>query len=317
MKLTKKEAQNIADNYNLGKTKNLDYFPRGWVNWNYKLETDKGIYVIKIVGGNNPIEFRKRRMKEQAGILNHLSKKKFPYEIINPIKNKRGNYLMNFKKRSLWVYHYLKGEQKKKVTKKEFQNIAKALALFHNYSKTHKVQEDFRKIFPWLRKEYKRLSTRKAKNKRDKLFLENNELFRKILEEVAKVDYGKLQANHRDFHEGNMIFNKQKVKGIIDFDGIRKAPRALDIVLSILNTSYIKHGWTKEKQKVFLKAYEKINPLTKKEKKLFYPLLIHHHLILFLWFYNEMEKNQDKAYNMMKWSSKDLKNFYKEWKQNN
>ena len=35
MKLTLREAQNIADLYDLGKVKKIKYFPSGWVNYNY------------------------------------------------------------------------------------------------------------------------------------------------------------------------------------------------------------------------------------------------------------------------------------------
>jgi Ser/Thr protein kinase RdoA (MazF antagonist) len=313
MKLTKKEAQKIADNYKLGKVKKVTYMSEGWVNWNYKLETDTGKYVVKIVGGNNSLTFRKKRMQEQANLLNHLAKNKFPYQIITPIKNKRGTHLMNFKKRSLWVYNYIEGDNNKKITKRNFQEIAKVLAIFHNHSKSFKASIDFRENFSWLKSEYKRLANIKPKNKLDKLFMENRKFLSDLLEKVSRVSYGKLQTTHRDFHGRNIIFKGEKITGIIDFDGIRKAPRVLDIAISILNTDYPKHGWNKKKQEIFLKAYEKISPLTKKEKKLIPILLIHHHILLFLWFYDGMEKNRSEAYKSMKWAIEDTKEFNEEW----
>ena len=49
-KLTKKEAQRIADLYDLGKVKSVELFSRGLVNFNYQLKTSKGTYVVRIIG---------------------------------------------------------------------------------------------------------------------------------------------------------------------------------------------------------------------------------------------------------------------------
>lgn len=309
MKLTKKETQKIADNYNLGKVKRVKYLSEGWVNWNYKVETDTGKYVIKIIGGGDmSAKYIKERFGIQKRLLDYLSNKKFPYELIKPIKDKSGRYLMNFKKRFLWTYSYLEGEQKKDVTKKELQDIAKALAIFHKDAKSFKTKEKgFERTSKWLIKDYKRLSKVKVKNKTDKLFVENREFFRDWIEKISKIDFGKMQITHRDFHENNMIFRKGEIKGIIDFDGAKNAPRVLDVALAIFNTHHKKYGWTKEKQKIFINAYEKIIPLTQKEKSFIPFLLIRHQALLFIWFYDEMEKNLDKKYSMMKQSIHEAK----------
>jgi len=50
MKLTKKEAQKIADNYDLGMVKSLNLIKKGLVNHNYILKSEKGDFIIRILG---------------------------------------------------------------------------------------------------------------------------------------------------------------------------------------------------------------------------------------------------------------------------
>ena len=50
MKLTKKEAEKICELYNLGKLKSIKLFSEGLVNYNYELKSDKGSFVVRIIG---------------------------------------------------------------------------------------------------------------------------------------------------------------------------------------------------------------------------------------------------------------------------
>ena len=314
MRLTKKEAQKIANSYKLGKIRRVTYLSSGWVNWNFKLETSSEKYVIQILGGREFDEWKKNKMKLQFEVLDYLSKRNFPYEIPLPIKNKSRRYLMKFKNRQLWIYKYIEGEQKGRLDKKEFQEIAKLTATYYKYMKDFKRKRDNGFYnFNWIFSQYKKLSKKKPKNKLDKLFVENAEFFINVLKKTQKVNYGKTIITHSDFNDANVLFKGNKVVGVIDFDNVSEAPKVQDIMISLLQTNYIRRRWENEKEKIFFREYEKILPLSKKEKSLIFPLLLKYEAILFWWFYTGMEKNRNKAYSSMMESLRETKRILKLW----
>ncbi|MCK5150155.1 phosphotransferase [Candidatus Pacearchaeota archaeon] len=314
MKLTKKEAQKIADNYNLGKVGDVKYLSEGWVNWNFKLETKKGDYVVQILGG----EFNKRKkekMKIQFQVLDFLRRKNFPYEIPKPLTNRNKTNLMKFKSKYLWVYPYLKGKTKKKLNKKEFQEIAKVMAIFHKYLRDLKIKtsRDYYD-FNWIINKYKILKKRKIKNKLDKLFIENSDFLLSILEKLEKLNYEKMILTHSDFKSSNLLFRKGKIKGILDFDNLEYAPKTKDVASSLTKAAYLGKNWNFLKQKIFLQEYKKFNSFSKKEEPLIMPVLLKDRICVFWWFYDEMKKNKDKAYNSMIKILNEINELLKEWK---
>ncbi len=315
MELNKKEAQKIADNYNLGKVKKVIYFPGGWENWNYKLETDIGKYVIQIVGGKFD-QHKRKKLALQFKLLKYLKEKDFPYEIPCPIKSRNKIYLMNLNGKGLWVYQYIVGKNKKRATKGDLQEIARITATYHKYSKDfkEKAPERFEKGFIWVLNEYKRLIKRKPKTKIDKLFLDNAGFFIKVLKEITKIDYGKAIIVHEDLNTENVLFKKNKVVGVIDFNNVSEAPRVMDIAVALRSTNYKGDMWRKDKQEIFLKEYEKYIPLSKKEKSLIIPILLYYEIGTFMWYYDGMEKNKDSLNWCMNYSIEQANKLYKEWK---
>ena len=92
--LTKNQAQLISSEYNLGKVISLTAIKWGWVNYNYQLKTNKGKFVLRIIGTEMKKEI-KNRLSTEFKVLLHLHKKGFPYAIPYPLKNKKGTYLIN------------------------------------------------------------------------------------------------------------------------------------------------------------------------------------------------------------------------------
>jgi|TARA_Y100000034_G_scaffold52609_1_gene64611 Ser/Thr protein kinase RdoA (MazF antagonist) len=314
MKLTKKEAQRIANNYRLGKIKKVIYLSEGWVNWNFKLETDNGNYVVQFVKYD---KWKIKKMMVQFKLLKFLgnTKKDFPYKIPVPIKNIRKNYLMKHKNKSLWVYDYIEGQTKKKLTKKEFQEIAKAMALYHKYI-FHFKEEPLGKYsnFNWIIEKYETLSKKKIKNKLDRLFVENSDFFLSILKKLKKLDYGKMIFTHSDFNNHNILFENGKLVGILDFDNLEYAPKIKDIAIGLTRGKYGSSEWDNKKKKIFINTYKKINLLSKKEESLLIPILIRDCCDTFWWFYEGMEKNREMAYDLMADAIQKTNKYLDEWK---
>jgi len=308
MKLSLKDAYKISKLYNLGKVRKTKLIKNGLVNYNFILETEKGEFIVRFLG-HKLDKYKKQRLMLESKVLNYLKNRNFPYQTPIPIKNKKGKYLSNINNRAFWIYKKIEGDSfKGKINDEMIKEIAKALATYHKYIKNLKINKKDPYIFSidWIIKRYSKLKKIKIKNKEDKLFADNSRFFSECLDKINKMNFKtNLTITHSDFQKDNLLFRKNKVVAILDFDNLEIAPRINEIAYSIKN-------FKKEKQKVFLKEYEKINPLSKKEKAMIIPLIIRNNCITFWWFYAGMKKRKNRRCNLMNYNIKMTRDLVKE-----
>lgn len=308
MKLSRKEAQRIATEYSLGAIKSFKPFSGGWVNYNYELETEKGSYVIRVLGLGITKD-TKKRLASEFKVLSALHKNHFPYAIPYPLKNKNRSYLASTGKTLLWVYPKIKGTHIKHYNNKNIRSIACALATYHKYVKNIEITNNRNIDSPKkLLEKYKEMRKQKADSERNKLMLNNIDLFEKCLNKVKNINFNinKLPI-HYDFHKGNLLFNKNKVVGILDFERMLYAPRMLDIA-QLIKCTY-DNGEKKFVHKVnlILNEYNKINSLTKKEKAQVLLMLAKDNCRMFERFYvlagsNTFKSGKEGELSCLKWT---------------
>lgn len=300
MKLTKTNAQKIANEYSFGKVKKVKYLSEGYVNYNYLFDTTKGKYSVQIIGDKLD-NWKKERMALQFKVLNHLVKTKFPYQVPVPVKSKTGGEIIQKDNKYLWAYPFIEGETPKKITKKIFQDIAKLTVDYHKGVSSLGILKDnaFYNGMHWLSGEYQKLKKVVPKNNLDKIMLRHVDLFENLLEQLKKIKYGKRLITHSDINSNNIILRDGKLVGLIDFDNIMAAPRAKDFAMALERNTYLTKNWSKRKQDIFLNEYNKHIPISKVEKKLIIPLILLENCGLFKWYYGGMEKRRDHAYRAM------------------
>jgi Ser/Thr protein kinase RdoA (MazF antagonist) len=317
MNLTKKEAQEIVKQYDLGGLVNFKLNPGGAVNYNYDFHTSKGDYMVRIIS-HKMTKWKRDKLSMEFDVLNFLKENKFPYEVPQPIKNQRGNYLLKLNGKYLWTYKKIPGEINYKF--KNIKEVAKALATFHKFTKKYKVpREQGYHLLDFLNPNYKKIKEKisKLKNtdKVDKLVIKNIKLFESQLKRITKENYRKnLILTHSDFGIHNLLFEKDKVIAILDFDNLCISPRAKEIAYPIKRMCFIENKIDKRKVNLFLREYEKINKLRKKEKDSIIDMMILDSLNVFWWIYMEMKKNPEKRYSFLKKTIDKLKYFVKELK---
>jgi homoserine kinase type II len=318
MILSKPQAQKICKQYNLGKLKSFELFPHGLINFNYKLSTDKGIFVVRILGSEMD-DWKRNKFNLEQQILSHLEKKNFPYEIPLAVKDSNGEVLGKIGKLSYWVYPFLEGESRVELNNERLKEIAKAIAIYYKYVKDFKIKKshgDF--SLDWFLEQYKtlegRLSNLKKPNKTDKLVKKNFELFHKTIKRLSKMNFmiNPIVA-HGDIIKSNVLFQNNKLTAIIDFDNLKVAPRTEDIAYAIRLHAVNKKGVVRDRYNLMLKEYEKVKKLSKKEKEMIFPLMLRGNVIVFWWMYAEMKKALDKKYEMIKWNVETTKAILKEW----
>lgn len=314
--LSKKEANVVAGKYDLGKMKEFFLIQGGLLNYNFLFKTDKGEFIIRILGSKLDKK-KKDKLKTEFKVLNFLDKNNFPYSVPVPILNKNNKEIYDLEDKKLWVYKKLEGNRVWNLNKEKFKEIPKALAIYHKFVSKLKVKENFSFYdFDWLVQEYKKMKKVKPKNKIDKLMLENIDFFEKYLLEYNKINLRKdIIPTHSDFSKSNMLFKGNKIVAFLDFDNLEIAPKIKDVAYSIKQSCFRKdYRLNKNKMNLFLKEYRKYSKLTKEEEKAIIPLIILDNCLVFWWFYREMKKKLDKQYVLMLYTIKTTKNLVKELK---
>ena len=286
MKLTKKEINEIIKIYDLGKYKSIKEFKHGWINYNFSLKTDKGNYVVRILGkkyrrNNRPLSER------EFGVLDYLNKVDFPYKVPLPMRAKDNKILIKINGKRIWVYRRLPGVSKDPIyiIKKPVRETAKALAIYHKFIKDYPGKK-IRKhdLMKGLTQNYKLMARVKPKDEADRLMLENLDMFNRALNKVKKIKFNtEMLMTHTDFSSANLLYdNKNNVVSIIDFENVGYAPKIRDIGHMFRSMCRKEH-----QRKEFVRVYEKYNKLTKREKGLLYWIAIRDNCFYFSLFYNK------------------------------
>jgi len=320
MKLTKKDVEKICEIYDLGKVKNFKLIKHGLINYNYELVVDKGIFIIRVLGRKLE-SWKRKKLKLEFLILQHLKRERFPYKFPFPIKNKKGVIITNINKNDLWVYKKIDGEKIRSRQWRHVKEQIKALAFYDKYAEQLIVKsydlENFEDERGWLLHKYKLMREVKPKNKTDKIMLKNITFFENLLKKVTKIKFDENPiVIHGDFHLGNCLFKKDKILGILDFDNVKYSPRVFDLAYAIRVICTKKRKLNKKLMNKVIEEYQKYNRLKKSELKMIIPFIILNNCIVFWWFYQGMKKRLDKRYGYLKQSIEETKNLVKDFKYN-
>jgi len=307
MKLTKKEIKQISEFYDLGDIKSIKTVSGGWVNHNFNFITSKGSFIIRVLG-NKFNKFKKYQLNFEFKILEHLENSNFPYKIPIPLKNIKGKCILKINNKTIWAYKKINGKIIEKTTNTQLKEMAIALATYHkhikNFKLTSKIERD---NIRGLKTKLVSMGKIKPKNKLDRLMLENLELIKNLLKKVEDKKFTEhILPIHLDFHNKNLLYSKNKLTGILDFENVRIAPRIRDIAYLIKTTvEYGKNKFSK-RMKFIINEYEKVTPLTIKEKKDIIFILARDACIMFEFFYPKKEKTfkivPEGDYLCLKWT---------------
>ena len=295
MKLSKEEVEKICEEYSLGNLKNFKMLKGGLDNFNYDIQTSKGKFILRIL--------REDKDKRQEFSLLAELNKGFTYSIPKPLETKKGVKKSHIKGKSFWVYKKLKGKAiQKRPNLKQMKELAKALAIYHKTVQGFgKGKCKLLKYYKGIEKEFNKLNQVKVKTREDEFAIESKYLFESIVKKFSKEDYSKnLLLNHSDFDTSNVLFEKEIITGIIDFDYVEIGPRIRDVAISIKDSCAPKGKLNVEWLNLFLEEYERVILLDKEEKKKILDFILLENASFFIWAYGQMKKNKNKRLKYMK-----------------
>jgi len=296
--LTRREIAKVAEDYSLGQVRKTRVLDAGWVNHSYDVSTNKGNYIIQVLGSKYD-DWKKNKMNMQFAVLSHLRKKGFPYEIPEPLTNSNQENISHFSRdRHLWVYKKIEGETVKGLNRLQFTEAMKGLALFDRYAQDFKWPGEPKSLyFEWTLEGYRRLEKITPKNRTDRLVLKNLDLLNEYVANLKKIDFSqRVQLIQGDFNDGNILFKGNKLVGVIDFDNTEFAPLTKDVALACKRIKYPQHKIDDKKIPLYVKEYRKFGRFSKEDEKLMIPCLLLEDCTLVKWLYWHQEKHLNERY---------------------
>ena len=117
----------------------------------------------------------------------------------------------------------------------QVREIARVLAIYHKYVKKFKSgKNDYPNCLNWILREVNKIGLKKNKDKVDKLALKEKVFFEKILlNEIERNYSSNILLLHSDIDATNVLFDKNKILAIIDFDNLDYGPRIRDVAISL------------------------------------------------------------------------------------
>jgi len=299
MELSSQETRKIARDYNLGKVKSSNLINGGAVNYNFDLKTEKGNFIIRVMG-QALNSWKIKRLELVFKTLEYLNKNHFPYKIPEPVRNRQGEYISNVFNHNLWIYPKLVGNTAKRINMSQVKAIAKAIATYHKFISKMRIKKDISNNY-WLVEKYAQLKEVKPEKKIDKLMLANLETFTNQLNNFLQYNFKEdILINHTDFNRSNFLFIGNRVVGILDFDNIEISPKIRDIAYGIRCFCFNEGMLMKAREKAFLSEYKKTRRISKGEKEMIIPFINRDNCVRFWWSYSEMKKLPKKRYNYLK-----------------
>lgn len=258
-------SKQICRQYKLGDYISDSIITVGYEDFNYRLETSKGKYCVKI--------FNRQRSDEEC--KNYIDRIELASSLnINTPQlykvGEKGEYDIKYNnvKYRLCVFDYIDGESFFDLgiipNEDEIREIIWQMAIIHKAT----LKSDF--IYDkWAIINFEQ----EMKEKAQYLSEEDRSRLNKLLDEFKKIDMNKLPKAfvHGDIISTNVMKDNNDKLWIIDFAVSNHLPRVIDLAVSACNLCLDANSKedTARKTKMILDEYQKYNKLTDYEKEQF------------------------------------------------
>ena len=283
-KLTQTQIRELLQNYSLGTYKAHTPMKKGVAQTIYKLETTKSVYVLKI--------YDERTVKQIDAEIQLLRKIKNTL-VQKPIKSNT-SYRQKIANKTCVIYTYLVGAHKQKLTEKQLYELGVCLAEIHNCT-----QDYFPKGLEKKHKYGKKWVLELCLDLQNKFADFPQEKVQFVTKLLKKIQTPSLQKGiiHGDLHKENIVFSKNTLSGILDFDDCNYAELLLDVgsVIGYICTNETK-GLDINLSNSFLKGYELKRKLSRKEKYVLFDYTLLFMLIHYCYVHYDKQNWVKKTY---------------------
>lgn len=290
--LSKKFLNEVCENYELGKLVSCRKFERGEIQTNIYLKTSYGDYVLRCyshIGYGNEKDLRS--IKFEINVIKKLINEGFPVPKL--FKNKFGKFISSSSEYYYVVFEYVKGQHKerKNLSEKSLESMLKNLANLHNITKGYKpnyseLREKHEKNF--LKKEFKKQAkTIGTKSAQERLYYAE-----KTLNKIKFPNNLPKGVIHRDYNLGNILFKREKVSAVLDFDDSCYSYLAYDLASQIFfNAWFHEDPLDMKKSKKIIGIYSKFREISNAEFNNLFDMLLIVNVMHLLWSFKDFRKN--------------------------
>ncbi|MBT7567490.1 phosphotransferase [archaeon] len=269
-----KEIKIILGSWDLGRILSHKKTEKGVVNLNWIVRTTKGKYILRELGKSKKL----KELKFELKYLDYLKRKKFPYKIPSPIKNRKRESFIKKGGSIFWVYEFIEGRDIKRFGYPELKECAKMMAIYHQIIENSGIDNktsysDFAReeILEEIKSFQKEIGN-SPKDEKEKIFLGESNKLLPLLNNLNVVGYSKLKkySLHRDIGPENTLWKNKKLVGVIDFENVGEIKDTLIKDLAVMlqyscRDKTYKYKLDLKLVKFFLKEYKKHHPLSRTE----------------------------------------------------
>lgn len=261
------DVRKVVDEAQLGTPQQIVPINSGIANGTYEVATDKGNYIVRKLSAYNPASrYATSSLSLRHAVGEYLATCGFPYETPRCETNAYGKKVFPVNGAFYEAYKKIEGDINWNLTDNQIREKAAALARYHaavagqDFGYRDLKTQSLENILG----DFKSLKDRTVKNPViDALQKDNIYLYERFAQDIEKNVSQVPQDSillHGDFHSGNVVYKKNRLIGIIDFDNVSYGPRVFDIAYAAPSDGRYDN---------FIYAYHTENPLTEAERVIF------------------------------------------------
>jgi len=236
-------------------------------NVSYIITTDIGKYFLRLSPDKGPRFRRINEIYSEIELLYHLGKNHFP--ILFPIKGKDNLMIISLKGHNGYIRRFVEDTSKENPNLNQIEEFGKALGKFHSLTENFRTNSgrehvfDLDKTREFFKEDAKYITNSNFKYKEKFISRINH-----ILSSMDFPEYLPSGMIHEDLGKRHVLWNRNKISAIIDFDRTYFGKLILDLGQACRGWCFTDNWgkWSNENFKHLIKGYSKRRKLTEIEK---------------------------------------------------
>jgi len=241
--------------YPLGKLISFDGIENGIENTNYRVKTSCGHFILTLFE-----ELTAAELKPIFALLDYLHGCGLP--VHQPQTDNKGNTLRSFNGKTTALFNHLPGLSIETPSLSQCYEVGLQLARLHVYGRQHNFQRNNNKDLKGCRSLFLKLKPHLKQSDINKI---NAELTFQQQYANVKLPTGVI---HADLFRDNILFDNEKISGILDFYNSCHDYLLLDIAITVNDWCIDNATVNCQKTECFLLGYQSVRNIDPLEKKL-------------------------------------------------
>ncbi len=252
--LDHRTVTNLISTYGLGKLNKMTGIPTGSVNTHYLLEFSKGNVVLKIDEAKELPD-----AERELTLLLFLRERGF--RCPQPLIDCSGKYYHTYKGKPLSLYSLLVGKSvtETQLTTAQLEHVGQTLAALHLLSPGYPKDEDNRFSVARVLSLYQEMKERLPGYLRHLTQMLDDEVLYQQQYQEDRLPKGII---HGDLFVDNLLFRKDKVIGVLDFEAAGYGKFIYDVATAVNALCYLDGRYVIERFDALLTGYQSLRTLT-------------------------------------------------------